>query len=78
MPAGVPPPVVVDANGRELGSAGPRARGVALDRCFAQLYPLDPDPDTAVRLYDADGSSNAVALSQNDAWVVKVAQTKQT
>ena len=77
MPAGVPPPVAVDANGREIGSAGARARGVALDRCFAHRFPLDPVPDAAVRLYDADGSSNVVTLSQNDVWVVKVLRTKQ-
>ena len=73
MPGGVPPPVLLDEHGRELGSAGARARGVSLDRCFAQLYPQNPDPDATVRIYDVDGSSHLRNLSANDVWVVKVA-----
>jgi hypothetical protein len=55
--AKAPAPVFVGNDAEELGSVGPRGRGIALEQMFVRSYPRDATPPERVRFFHDDKSS---------------------
>ena len=55
--AKAPAPVFVGNDAEELGSVGPRGRGIALEQMFVRSYPRDANPPERVRFFNDDKST---------------------
>ena len=55
--AKAPAPVFVGNDAEELGSVGPRGRGIALEQMFVRSYPRDATPPERVRFFHDDKST---------------------